>query len=81
MVACWLANNCLEAVFAQQAQSCYSQHRIQIKMATFPKETLYQTNKMLLGHVIAVIFSPIERLVFEDDFGDKEEPKYSKVTS
>lgn len=36
---------------------------------------------MLLGHVIAVIFSPIERLVFEDDFGDKEEPKYSKVTS
>ena len=36
---------------------------------------------MLLGHVIAVIFSPIELLVFEDDFGDKEEPKHSKVTS
>lgn len=50
-------------------------------MATFSKETLHQTNKMLLGHVIAVIFSPIELLVFEDDFGDKEEPKHSKVTS
>lgn len=47
-------------------------------MATFSKETLHQTNEVLLGHVIAVIFSPIELLVFENDFGDKEEPSTSK---